>query len=109
MIPANQEIHLKVLRRLEEDPDITQRELAEALGVSLGKANYCLRALIDKGFIKARNFRNAKKKSAYLYKLTPQGIEAKARISVAFLQRKITEYEHLKQEIDQLRNEVNGS
>ena len=106
MIPPNQEIHLKVLRRIEENPDITQRELAQDLGVSLGKVNYCLKALIDKGFIKARNFRNAKKKSAYLYKLTPKGIEAKAKISVAFLQRKMNEYEQLRKEIEQLKLEV---
>ena len=104
----SQETHLKVLRLVEDSPDITQRELAEALGISLGKANYCLKALIDKGFIKARNFRNSNNKRAYLYKLTPSGIDAKARISVAYLRRKMREYEALKQEIDQLQIEVNG-
>jgi len=87
---------------------VTQRELASELGVSLGKANYCLKALMDKGFIKARNFHNSNNKRAYLYKLTPTGIEAKARISVAFLRRKMDEYEHLKEEIEQLQTEVNG-
>ncbi len=104
---TTQEIHLKVLRHLEENPDVTQRELASELGVSLGKANYCIKALVDKGFIKARNFHNSNNKRAYFYKLTPTGIEAKARISVAFLRRKMREYEQLKKEIDQLQIEVN--
>ena len=108
MIPANQEIHLKVLRRLEENPGITQRELAKALGVSLGKVNYCVKGLIDKGFVKARNFHNSNNKRAYLYKLTPSGIEAKARISMRFLQRKVNEYEELSREIEQLRTELRG-
>jgi EPS-associated MarR family transcriptional regulator len=103
------EIHLKVLRELEDNPEITQRELAQSLGVSLGKVNYCLKALIKKGFIKARNFHNSNNKRAYLYVLTPQGIEAKARISVAFLRRKMQEYERLKAEIAQLEREVNGN
>lgn len=103
-----QEIHLKVLRHIEAHPEFTQRELASELGVSLGKANYCLKALIDKGFIKARNFRNSNQKRAYLYKITPTGIEAKARISVRYLQDKMREYEQLKTEIDQLQNELNG-
>ena len=94
----DQEIHLKLLRHLEQNPDVTQRELAEHLGVSLGKANYCLKALISMGFVKARNFKNSNCKSAYLYVLTPRGIEEKTRISVAFLRRKIHEYELLKQE-----------
>lgn len=104
-----QEIHLKVLRQLQDNPEITQRELARKLDVSLGKANYCLKALIEKGFVKARNFRNSNNKRAYLYVLTPKGIEAKARISVAFLRRKIEEYEQLKAEIAQLEQEVNGN
>jgi EPS-associated MarR family transcriptional regulator len=103
-----QEIHLKVMRELEDNPEITQRELAQNLGVSLGKANYCLKALIEKGFVKARNFHNSNNKRAYLYVLTPQGLEAKARISVAFLRRKVEEYERLKAEIAQLEREVNG-
>lgn len=106
MTQPNQEIHLKVLRHLEENPDVTQRELADALGVSLGKANYCVKALIEKGFIKARNFKNSEKKRAYLYVLTPAGIEAKARISMQFLRRKIAEFEALQEEIAALRNEL---
>ena len=108
MNSLDQEIHLKVLRHLEGNPNVTQRELAKHLGVSLGKANYCLKALIGRGFVKARNFKNSNHKSAYLYVLTPTGIEAKARISVDFLRRKVLEYEQLKSEIEQLRQEVNG-
>ncbi len=101
-----QEVHLKILRHLDENPDVNQRELARELGVSLGKTNYCLKALIEKGFVKAQNFRNSANKRAYLYVLTPEGLEAKMRISVAFLRRKMDEYEQLKQEIEQLRQDV---
>ena len=106
MTPETQETHLKVLRHLEENPDATQRELAAALGISLGKANYCLKALINKGLVKANNFKNNSNKRAYLYILTPKGIETKTRISVRFLQRKIEEYEALKQEIEKLKAEL---
>ena len=109
MTPNTQETHFKVLRHIEGNPEVTQRELAQELGISLGKANYCLKALIDKGFIKARNFHNSNHKRAYLYKLTPSGIDAKARISVAFLRRKMQEYEQLKTEIEQLRDELNDA
>ncbi|MFT5426240.1 MAG: EPS-associated MarR family transcriptional regulator [Gammaproteobacteria bacterium] len=106
MIQPNQEIHLKVLRHLENDPKITQRELARDLGISLGKANYCLKALVDKGLIKAGNFKNSNKKSAYIYLLTPKGIEEKSRITVHYLKRKVEEYEMLRKEIDELQQEV---
>ena len=106
MNPSTTETHLKLLRHLEENPDVTQRELARELGISLGKANYCLKALINKGLIKAKNFKNSANKRAYLYVLTPQGIEAKALISVRFLQRKMEEYEALRQEIEQLKTEL---
>ena len=102
----DQEIHLKVLRLLEHNPDCTQRELAKQLGVSLGKINYCLKALIKKGLIKARNFSSSSNKRAYLYILTAKGIEHKARISVRFLQRKAEEYEALSREIEQLKTEL---
>jgi len=101
-----QETHLRVLRHLEDNPDITQRELAAALGISLGKVNYCLKALIAKGWIKANNFKNSNNKSAYAYLLTPKGMESKAQITVRFLKRKVDEYEALKQEIEQLQQEV---
>lgn len=106
MTQPNQEIHLKVLRHLEDNPDITQRELAAALGISLGKVNYCLKALIEKGWIKANNFKNSNNKSAYAYLLTPKGMDSKAQITVRFLKRKVDEYEALKQEIEQLQQEV---
>lgn len=108
MSPKTQETHLKVLRHLEDNPSVTQRELAEILGISLGKTNYCMKALISKGMVKAKNFKNSANKRAYLYILTPKGIEAKARISVRFLQRKVEEYEALKIEIDQLKSELNS-
>ncbi len=104
-----QETHLKVLRHLENNPNVTQRKLAEELGISLGKTNYCMKALISKGMIKAKNFKNSANKRAYLYILTPKGIEAKARISVKFLQRKIKEYEALKIEIEQLKSELRNN
>ena len=106
MSPNTQETHLKVLRHLEDNPDVTQRELAVALGISLGKTNYCLKALINKGLIKAKNFKNSDNKRAYLYILTPKGIETKTRISVIFLRRKIAEYEALSREIEQLKTEI---
>ena len=108
MSAKTQETNLKVLRYLEDNPEVTQRELAVALGISLGKTNYCLRALINKGMIKAKNFKNSANKRAYLYILTPKGIETKARISVRFLQRKVEEYEALRIEIEQLKTELNS-
>ena len=109
MPQKSQEIHLKVLRHLEENPEVSQRELAEELGISLGKANYCLKALINKGLIKASNFKNNANKRAYLYVLTPKGIETKARVSVRFLRRKIEECDALKLEIEQLKIEVDSN
>ena len=103
----DQDTNLKLLRYLEDNPQVSQRELAEHLGVSLGKANYCLKALIAKGQVKASNFKNNENKRQYLYLLTPKGIEDKARITVSFLNRKMREYEELKSEIAQLQQEVN--
>lgn len=96
----------RLLNLLDSSPRLTQRELARELGVSLGKINYCVSALIDKGWIKASNFRNSNNKLAYAYLLTPRGIEQKTAITVQFLRRKIAEYESLKQEIARLRREV---
>jgi EPS-associated MarR family transcriptional regulator len=96
----------QILRTLESNPEISQRNLARELGLSLGKTNYCLRAVIDKGWVKARNFKNSNNKSAYLYQLTPQGVAAKARITKRFLARKVEEYQALEQEIADLRAEV---
>ncbi|MFC3340488.1 MarR family EPS-associated transcriptional regulator [Paracandidimonas soli] len=101
-----EESHLKVLRLLESNPQLSQRELAEALGVSVGKVNYCLNALIDKGLVKIQNFRNNKNKRVYAYLLTPKGIAEKAEMTVQFLQRKMVEYELLREEIERLRLEI---
>jgi EPS-associated MarR family transcriptional regulator len=101
----NEDAHYQLLKILEQNPRTTQRELARELGVSVGKANYCLKALIEKGLVKANNFKNSANKLAYFYVLTPRGIEAKAKISVHFLQRKVAEYEALGLEIEELRNE----
>ncbi len=97
------EVHFRVLQIIQRYPRLTQRELAQHLGVSLGKANYCLNALIEKGFIKAENFRRNDRKLAYLYLLTPTGLEEKARATLHFLRRKVGEYEALKTEIAQLQ------
>jgi EPS-associated MarR family transcriptional regulator len=102
----SEESHYLVLKLITENPQISQRELASELGVSLGKANYCLRALVEKGWVKARNFKNAKNKVAYSYMMTPRGIEEKTKITAKFLVRKIAEYEALKQQIDDLRLEA---
>lgn len=104
-----EEIHYKVLKQIESDPEITQRELADVLGVSLGKVNYCIKALIEKGWVKANNFKNNKNKLAYIYILTPKGIEEKAIITTRFLKRKLEEYELLKAEIEQLKRETVNS
>jgi EPS-associated MarR family transcriptional regulator len=106
MSQIDQEIHLKLLRYLEANPQVSQRELAEHLGVSLGKANYCLGALVDTGLVKARDFKNNANKRAYLYLLTPKGVGKKAKLTTRFLQRKVREYELLKGEIEKLRQEV---
>lgn len=100
------EIHYKLLKVLEENPDVTQRELAARLGISLGKANYCLRALMRKGWVKMDNFRRNPSKMGYVYLLTPRGIEEKARFAVRFLRHKLQEFDALKSEIERLRLEV---
>ena len=97
---------LKLLREIEYTSEMTQRELSSRVGVSLGKVNFLLKAMIDKGHIKVDNFRNYKNKSAYLYYLTPKGIEEKAKITYRFLRRKLREYEELEQEIKRLKREV---
>jgi EPS-associated MarR family transcriptional regulator len=96
----------KILKTLEANPDLSQRQLAEALGVSLGKVNYCLQALIGKGLIKAKNFSQSPNKKRYLYVLTPAGIESKARLTKRFLARKIAEYEALETEIAEIQKDL---
>lgn len=99
------EYRAKILKKLQEDPQISQRDLARELGISLGRANYCLRALMEKGLIKANNFKNNRNKKAYMYYLTPQGMTEKARATARFLERKVAEYEALKREIAALKGE----
>lgn len=100
------EYRYKILKELQQDPNISQRELAKRLDISLGKANFCLKALMEKGLIKAENFKKSTNKTGYLYLLTPKGIEEKVTLTQRFLQRKLREHEALEQEIEQLRKEV---
>jgi EPS-associated MarR family transcriptional regulator len=103
------EIRYKIFKLVEAKPEISQRQLARELEISLGKVNYCLKALIEKGLLKAGNFRNSKNKMSYVYKLTPTGIEEKANVTMRFLKQKITEYESLKSEIEFLHQEAQQS
>ena len=103
---SQDETLFRVLRTLEAKPQTSQRELADDLGVSLGKANYCLKALVDKGLVKIQNFRNSRNKLAYAYVLTPSGVAARAALTGRFLKRKVAEYEALQKEIEELKREV---
>ena len=103
---ARDELRLRVLRALETNPELSQRQLAAELGVSLGGVNYALKALVERGFVKADNFRKSGNKVAYLYVLTPQGVAEKASLAGAFLGQKLEEYEVLRQEIEALKGEV---
>jgi len=100
------EFRAKILKKLQEDPQISQRDLARELGISLGRANHCLRALMDKGLIKANNFKNNRNKKAYMYYLTPRGMTEKARATARFLEVKVAEYEALQREIANLRQDM---
>ena len=95
-----------LLKTLENNPSLSQRDLAKRMGVSLGKINFCLNALVEKGCLKVNNFRNSDNKLAYAYLLTPQGVEEKARITVYFLKYKVQEYERLRAEIEELKFEA---
>ena len=95
-----------ILRKLEENPHLTQREISKELGVSLGKTNYVIKALIDKGWLKLNNFKRSDKKLGYIYLLTPTGIAEKTVLAQNFLRRKSDEYNRLKKEIEKLRNEL---
>ena len=105
---SRDELRLRVLRALEANPELSQRQLAAELGVSLGGVNYALKALVERGFVKAGNFRKSGNKVAYLYILTPQGVAEKASLATAFLGRKLEEYEVLRQEIEALKGEVDS-
>ena len=100
-----EDTYFRVMRILQENPDLTQRELAEKLGISVGGLNYCLKALKDKGMVKMKNFANSKNKFGYVYVLTPTGMAEKAAITHRFLQRKMAEYEALHAEIGALKRE----
>jgi len=105
---ARDELRLRVLRALEANPELSQRQLAAELGVSLGGVNYALKALIERGFVKADNFRRSGSKVAYLYVLTPKGVAEKASLVTVFLGRKLEEYEVLRREIEALKGEVDS-
>ena len=99
----------RVMRLLQDNPDLTQRELAQKLGLSVGGLNYCLKALVEKGWVKVQNFAHSKNKFGYMYVLTPHGMTKKTQITGRFLQRKLLEYESLKSEIESLRAEAQAS
>lgn len=101
-----EDTNFRVMRLLQENPDLTQRELAEKLGISVSGMNYCLRALMQKGLVKMKNFANSKNKFGYVYILTPSGMAEKGAITHRFLQRKMEEYESLKAEIDALKQDL---
>ncbi|SHN92233.1 Transcriptional regulator, MarR family [bacterium endosymbiont of Bathymodiolus sp. 5 South] len=102
----NQDNQFSILQVLEQSPNYSQRDLAGKLGMSLGKANYCLKGLIDKGLVKVENFKNSRNKIQYAYLLTPQGMSEKSKLTLHFLQRKTEEYERLKIEIEQLKRQI---
>jgi EPS-associated MarR family transcriptional regulator len=100
------EIRYKLVRLLDANPTMSQRDVARELGISLGKANFCLQALMQKGWIKATNFKNSRNKAAYMYLLTPRGLEGKASLTLRYLQKKMREYEALRVEIEEMRREA---
>ncbi|MBK9130710.1 MAG: MarR family EPS-associated transcriptional regulator [Gammaproteobacteria bacterium] len=100
------EVRYRILKALDTNPYLTQRGLARQLGISLGKANYCLNALITRGWVKARNFQKSNNKRAYSYVLTPKGLEAKAIVAARFLKHKMDEYEAIRKIIEELKREA---
>lgn len=100
------EYRYKILKILETNPEISQRDLARELGVSLGRTNFCIKALIERGLLKATNFKNSSNKLAYMYLLTPKGIEEKSTITARFLKLKMQEYADLEAEIEELRRDA---
>lgn len=105
-VNLSDDLRYRLLKLVESTPQLTQREAALHLGVSVGKVNYCLNALIGKGWVKARNFTNNRNKFAYMYLLTPKGIEEKLKVTYRFLDRKVKEYEELGEEVRLLNEEV---
>jgi len=102
----DEEVSYKLLKLIEQHPNLSQRDLAKEMGISLGKTNYCIKGLMDKGWLKARNFKNSNNKIAYAYVFTPKGLREKSRITARYLKRKASEFETLKSEIEKLRREV---
>jgi EPS-associated MarR family transcriptional regulator len=102
----SEETRYQVMRLLGSNPQLSQRDVARRLGISLGRVNFCLQALVAKGWIKASNFKNSHNKAAYMYLLTPRGLEEKARLTMRFLVIKMSEYEKLRLEIEQMRREA---
>ena len=106
MPSANEETLYRLMKAIEANPQISQRELARLMGVSLGKINYCLKGLVEKGMVKAHNFRNNRNKRAYAYYLTPRGLREKAAVTARYLARRLEDYERIKREIEQLSAEL---
>jgi len=107
--PLSSDIHFKLLDILEKNPDLSQRILSRELGISLGSINYCIRALVDKGQVKAQNFKTNTNKIGYIYLLTPQGISEKIRMTKDFLRKRVDEYEMLQREIKRLKDEIKNN
>ncbi len=101
-----EEIQLKVLRRLQQTPEVSQRVLAKELGISLGSINFCFQALVEKGWVKMQNFSQSKNKLRYAYLLTPTGVAEKSKLTTEFMRRKVAEYEALQLEIEILKSEI---
>jgi EPS-associated MarR family transcriptional regulator len=104
--PDEQEIRYRLLKILSRDSNLTQREMAKEMGISLGKVNYCLSELVKKGFIKINRFKGSMNKARYIYLLTPQGLEGKAKLTLSFLRRKTSEYEDIRRQVRDLAKEV---
>ena len=106
LIDEREDQYFKVLRSIEQNPELTQRAMSQALNISLGALNYTIRALVDKGLVKARNFKNSRNRLSYAYLLTPKGVQEKGLLTVRFMARKMREFERLKREIEELKGEV---
>jgi EPS-associated MarR family transcriptional regulator len=102
------ETRYRILKILEANPDASQRDMARELGISLGRVNFCLKALVEKGLVKVNNFKQNPSKRAYLYYLTPKGMDEKARVTLRFLKSKLDEYEAIKVQIEELRRDADG-
>ena len=100
------EIRYRIFKLLGDDPNLTQRQMAEKMGISLGKFNYCLNELVKKGFVKINRFKSSQNKAAYMYILTPHGLEEKTKITVNFLKRKIQEFDEIKRQIEEIAHEA---